>query len=76
MGDYVYGDPVRGEQYTDVQELTRRSWSDKDGQRVISLVTELIDVVDNGVLDLFNRISASQGCIRDPHNPTLVANSG
>lgn len=73
MSDYVDADAVDGEHHPDFEQFPGLSWTNQDRQRMVTLIAELIDVMDHRVLDLFDRVATLEGCLSDPHAPTLVA---
>lgn len=73
MTYHIDSDAILGEQNPDFEEFAGLSRPDEDGQGVVTLIGELVDVVNHGMLDLFHRVPAFQRGVRNPHLPTLVA---
>ncbi len=75
MGDYLDCHTVLSEYDTNFKKLTGLSRPDENGQREVTLISELVDVVNDGMLNLLNGIASLQRSVCNPHVPTLVAKS-
>jgi hypothetical protein len=71
----INGDAVGCEQNANLKQFAGLSWTHENRQPVVALLVKLVDVMDHGVFDLIDGVSALQGGVRDPHSATLVANA-